>query len=178
MNGLPTVEFLLQMDRLNVTLSADGDRLRCSAPSGVITPDLQNELAARKAEILRFLKEASLASRPQPPAIERIPRDGELPLSFAQMRLWLLNQLELGSVAYNIPARFRFKGNFNLAAFQQSLSEIVWRHEVLRAYYLSVNGRPVQKIALPGPFKISVVDLQALPETERQKEAARLAFAD
>jgi len=143
-----------------------------------MTPDLHNELAARKAEILRLFKEASLVTRPQPAAIARISRDNKLPLSFAQMRLWLLNQLEPRSVAYNIPIQFRSKGNFNLAAFEQSLSEIVRRHEVLRTYYLSVNGRPVQKIAPTEPFKISVVDLQTLSETERQKEAERLAVVD
>ena len=178
MNGLSTVEFLLQLRGLNVTLSADGDRLRCSAPRGVMTPDLHNELAARKAEILRFLKEASLATRPQPPAIARIPRDGELPPSFAQMRLWLLDRLEPGTATYNIPSCFRLKGKLNLAAFEQSLTEIVWRHEALRTCFLTVEGRPVQKIASPEPFQVSVVDLQGLAEAAREEEAARLALVD
>ena len=75
MNGLSTVDFLLRMRRLNVTLSADGDALHCSAPTGVITADLHDELALRKAEILSFIKSTSLATRQQPPAIARIPRD-------------------------------------------------------------------------------------------------------
>lgn len=178
MNAQSPLEFLSYLRNLNVKLSAEGDRLRYSAPTGVMTSDLLDELAARKTEILQFLKDACLATRPQPLAIKRIPRDGELPPSFAQARLWLLNQLESGGVAYNIPSLFRLKGNFNQAAFEQSLSEIVRRHEVLRTYYLAVDGRPVQKIAPPGLFRIPVVDLQALPETVRAKEAARLAFVD
>ena len=175
MNGLSTVEFLSYLRSLNVRVSADRDRLRLTAPTGVLTPDLHNELNARKVEIVYFLKEASLTTSPQPPAIERVPRDGEFPLSFAQARLWLLDQLEPGSVAYNIPAFFRFKGEFNHVVFEQSLTELVRRHEVLRTYFLAVEGLPVQKIAPPEPFRISVIDLQALPQNARQKEAVRLA---
>ncbi len=178
MNGLSTVQFLSYLRSLNIKLSADGNRLRYNSPAGMVTPDLQSELVARKPEILRFLREACQAMRPQPPAIARVPRDGELPLSFGQMRLWLLDQLEPNSVAYNIPSRFRLKGNFDLAVFEQCLSEIVRRHEVLRTCYLNGNGNPVQKIAAPQPFKIPVVDLQTLSETERQREAERLAFVD
>ena len=178
MTGLSTVEFLLQLRRLNVTLSADGDRLRCSAPTGVMTPDLHNELAARKVELLSFLKGTSQATRPQPPTVARVPRDRELPLSFAQMRLWLLDRLEPATPTYNIPSCFRLKGKFNLAAFEQSLTEIVRRHEALRTCFLTVDGRPVQKIASPEPFQVSVVDLQGLPEAAREEAAARLALVD
>jgi hypothetical protein len=69
MNGLSTVESLLQLRSLNVTLSAAGDRLRCSAPRGVMTADLQEQLATRKTGILEFLKGDCLATRPQPLAI-------------------------------------------------------------------------------------------------------------
>ena len=80
MNGLSTVEFLLHLRSLNVELSTDGERLRYSAPRGVVTSALQVELAARKPEILRFLKEAHLTIK-QHSTISPIPRDGGLPLS-------------------------------------------------------------------------------------------------
>src|SRR5271157_4037856 len=115
---------------------------------------------------------------PQAPALRRIPRLGELPLSSAQMRLWLFDQLEPGSAAYNIPVQYEFKGHFDLAAFERSLTEIVRRHEVLRTCYLRVDGRPIQKIASPEPFRIPVVDLQDLPEAIRKQELARLALLD
>lgn len=113
----------------------------------------------------------------QAPALKPIPRDSELPLSSAQMRLWLFDQLEPGSPAYNIPVRHDFKGNFDLAAFERSLSEIVRRHEVLRTCYLRIDGRPVQKIASPESFRIPVLDLQHLPEAAREQEVAKLAAA-
>ena len=113
----------------------------------------------------------------QAPALKRISRDGELPLSSAQMRLWLFDQLEPGSSAYNIPVRHDFTGHFDLAAFEHSLSEIVRRHEALRTYYLRVDGRPVQKIAPPELLRVPVLDLQDLPQTAREQEVARLASA-
>ena len=82
------------------------------------------------------------------------------------------------AATYNIPSCFRLKGKFNLAAFEQSLTEIVRRHEALRTCFLMVDGRPVQKIASPEPFQVSVVDLQGLPEAARKEEAARLALVD
>ena len=117
----------------------------------------------------------------QAPALKRIARDGELPFSSAQMRLWLFDQLEPGSSAYSIPVRHDFKGPFDIAAFEHSLSEIVRRHEVLRTGYLRVDGRPVQRIAPAEPFRIHIVDLQSdlqgLPQAARDQKAASLASA-
>ena len=116
-----------------------------------------------------------------PSALKRIPRDLELPLSSAQMRLWLFDQLEPESAAYNIPVRHDFKGPFNLAAFERSLTEIVRRHEALRTYYLRIDGRPVQKIASPESIRVPLVDLQTklqgVPEAVREQELASLASA-
>ena len=178
MNGLSTVEFLRQLRKLNVTLSAAGDRLRCSAPPGVITPDLQSELAARKTEILEFLSDATRATQPLLPPIARTARNGGLPLSFAQERLWLLDRLEPCSATYNIPSHFRLKGEFNVAAFEKSLTEIVRRHEALRTSFVMLEGQPVQKIASPEPFHVTVIDLQELTAPGREEVTTRLTLAD
>jgi len=178
MIGMSTVEFLSYLRGLDVNVSAESGRLRINGPSGVVTPEIQKQLSARKTEILQFLKEASLASRLLPPPIKRAPRDQDLPLSFAQMRLWLLDRLQPGTDAYNIQSRFLLKGKLNLAAFEKSLKEIVRRHEALRTYFVLVDGRPVQRIAPPKPLLLSVADLQGFPEAEREQEAARLALAE
>jgi surfactin family lipopeptide synthetase A len=114
----------------------------------------------------------------QAPRLKRIPRDGELPISSAQMRLWLFDQLEPGSAAYNVAIRHDFNGHFDLVAFERSLSEIVRRHEVLRTCFLRVDGRPVQKIVPPELFRIPVTDLQSISEVAREGEVASLASAD
>jgi alpha-ketoglutarate-dependent taurine dioxygenase/acyl carrier protein len=109
------------------------------------------------------------------PPIVPVPSRGTLPLSFAQERLWLVDRLEPNSTAYNMPAALRLVGSLNIAALEQSFNEIVRRHEVLRTTFTEVDGQPVQAIALSLTLKIPVVDLQALPETERDAEVLRLA---
>ncbi len=110
----------------------------------------------------------------QAPPIVPVPRDGDLPLSFAQQRLWFINQLEPGSSVYNFPAAVRLKGPLNIVALKLSLDEIVKRHEVLRTTFAIVDGRPVQVIAPLLTLTLPIVDLRELPETEREAEVQRL----
>ena len=98
-----------------------------------------------------------------------------VPLSYAQQRLWFLDQLEPNSVAYNVPETRCFNGPLNLAALERSLSEIVRRHESLRTTFHSVDGEPVQVIAEPRAQKLEVVDLSDLPQPQRKVEAERMA---
>lgn len=106
--------------------------------------------------------------------IERVSRQVELPLSFAQQRLWFLHQLDPGSSAYNGPAAVLLQGSLNVAALEQSINEIVRRHEALRTCFPVVEGRPVQKIVSALSVSLPVVDLQDLPETKREAEVQRL----
>jgi len=164
-------EFLSYLRSRDIKLWADGDKLRYSAPLGALTPALRAELAKRKAEILMFLRRTSVNA----PSILCVSRDIDLPLSFAQQRLWFLDQLKPGNSTYNIPAAMRLRGPLNVAALEQSLNEIVRRHEALRTTFASVEGQPIQIISPPEPFTLSIADLRQLPETEREPEARRLA---
>ena len=112
------------------------------------------------------------------PPILPVPRNGDLALSFAQQRLWFFDQLEPGLSAYNIPAAVRLKGPLNLAALEQSLNEIVKRHESLRTTFGKVDGRPTQVIAPTLTIKLPVVDLRKLPASERETEVRRLVTAE
>jgi amino acid adenylation domain-containing protein/thioester reductase-like protein len=102
-------------------------------------------------------------------------RDQELPLSYAQQRLWFFSQLEPESSAYNIPSAIRLTGRLNIVALENSINEIVRRHENLRTNFQVVNGEAVQVINAPNTLKLPVIDLQNLPETEREAEALNLA---
>jgi amino acid adenylation domain-containing protein len=112
------------------------------------------------------------------PPIEPVPRDAALPLSSAQQRLWFMDQLEPGSAAYNSPCVMRLKGELNFAALEATLSEVYRRHEVLRTFYPTVDGHPVQSINPPEPLRLNVTDISALPDAEREAEAHRLTVEE
>ena len=108
---------------------------------------------------------------------QAIPRRGEVslcPLSFAQQRLWFLEQFEPHSPLYNIPKAVRMQGVLDVEALQRVLDAIVARHEVLRTTFAIVDGSPVQVIGEPRSVELTVVDLRAWPEVEREAEMQRL----
>jgi len=112
---------------------------------------------------------------PQAPPILPVSRDGDLPLSFAQQRLWFLDQLVPGSASYNIPSAVRMRGRLDVVALEKSLQELVRRHEGLRATFPSVDGRPVQVISPDIGLILPLIDLQELSESEREMVARRVA---
>jgi amino acid adenylation domain-containing protein len=111
----------------------------------------------------------------QTPPLLPVPRNGNLPLSYAQEGLWFIHQLNPNQSVYNSPAAIRLTGSFNLVAFQDTLNEILQRHEILRTSFTVVEGKPVQVIIPNLTLNLPVVDLQHLPETEREREVLRLA---
>jgi amino acid adenylation domain-containing protein len=169
MTNLNLIDFLSQLSKLNIHFSVDGEKLRCKSPEGVLTPALRQEIAERKAEILTFLHQTIGVSYATLPPIKAISKDKELPLSFAQERLWFLNQLEGKSSAYNMPAAIGLTGKLDLNVLQKALREIVRRHEVLRTSFSIVNNKPKQIINSEITLNIKVIDLQHVETTEREK---------
>ncbi|MDZ7268842.1 MAG: amino acid adenylation domain-containing protein [candidate division KSB1 bacterium] len=132
------------------------------------------ELSPEKRELLlkRLQREGEKA--PKPAGIPRRPNRDEFPMSFAQMRLWFLDQLEPGSPFYNIAAAVRLEGSLHVPVLVQALQEVVRRHEVLRAFFVTEKGRPVQRLAPVQPLAMPVTSLEHLPAGEREAEARRL----
>lgn len=97
------------------------------------------------------------------------------PLSFAQQGLWFINQLNPDTPTYNIPIVISLKGRIDLAALQDSLNEILRRHEVLRTSFAVVDGQPAQVINQALPLTLTVEDLCSLLESTRTQEAQRLS---
>ncbi|MBA4495176.1 AMP-binding protein [Paenactinomyces guangxiensis] len=110
------------------------------------------------------------------PPLKALSNDAEtVPLSFAQQRLWFLDQLEPNSPIYNMPFAIRIKGILDRKMLEKALSEIILRHKALRTTFLEVDGEAVQKIHHPSNIKLPVVDLRRYSESEREAKACRLA---
>jgi amino acid adenylation domain-containing protein len=130
---------------------------------------------AQQVESDRALKDGNGGA--QQPALQPVSAEEKLPLSFAQQRLWLLDQLEPGSPAYNIPIPLRLRGPLDMQALKKSLGEIVRRHETLRTTFAPASGigsqagKPMQKIAPPADVDLRPVDLRYLPVDEREAAA-------
>ncbi|HVR95359.1 MAG TPA: condensation domain-containing protein, partial [Thermoanaerobaculia bacterium] len=119
---------------------------------------------------------ASQAGTPLPaPPLLPASRDGSLPLSFAQQRLWFIDQLEPGSPLYNMPVALRVQGALDGSVLALTLGEIVRRHEALRTAFAVRDDAPVQVIQPPQPFGLPVVDLSGLPESRREAQALALS---
>ena len=135
---------------------------------------------ARTIAALAEQIEAARASggRRVAPPLTRAARDADLPLSFAQQRLWFLDQLEPGSAAYNMPAPLRLTGPLDVPVLGRALEEIVRRHEVLRTTLPTVDEHPSQRVAAEASFPLPVVDLAALEPAEREVEVRRRSAED
>src|SRR2546429_82409 len=97
------------------------------------------------------------------------------PASFAQQRLWFLDQLEASSVAYNESSTILLNFAVNVHVLKQSLNALINRHEVLRTSFVAIDGQPMQVIVASLMLPLPVVDLSALSEDQRQAEVRRLA---
>jgi amino acid adenylation domain-containing protein len=167
--------FLSDLANQDIKLWMDGDRLRCNAPQGVLTPEIQTELKNRKAEIIQFLDQLGSEDQVSPRTIIPIPRDGQLPLSFAQGRLWFLYQLEGATGTYNMTGALSLSGSLQVEALKQALGAIIQRHEPLRTSFQPIDGVPVQVIDPKPIWELSIVNLEGKEAEAAEKLAYREA---
>ncbi|HEX6292534.1 MAG TPA: condensation domain-containing protein, partial [Herpetosiphonaceae bacterium] len=111
--------------------------------------------------------------------VEALKRKGaqfnSFPLSFAQQRLWFLQQLEPDSALYTIPGILYLDGALDRAALERSLQALIERHEVLRTTFIGIDGQPVQMVQPAWRLALPLVDLQALSGAEQDTELRRLS---
>ncbi|MCP4659995.1 MAG: non-ribosomal peptide synthetase, partial [bacterium] len=112
---------------------------------------------------------------PAAPPLVPVERDGPLPLSFAQERLWFLDRYQPQSAVYSVANAFRLRGPLDHRALEHSLREIVHRHEALRTCLVEIAGRPCQVVSAPRRFPLPVVDLATLGQAARERELLQLA---
>ncbi len=140
------------------------------------------DASAKKMELLKaLLKKQGIETSSDKSVLlqaplQKVTREEPLLLSFAQQRLWFLDQLEPDSVAYTIPLALRLRGTLDLPALQSGLRALIERHEVLRTTFASHDGQPVQRITSDSALDYTLLDLSHLPTEERaSQERAWLA---
>jgi aspartate racemase len=140
--------------------------------SGEITERLAGISPAKRALLeLRLRKKSSQAA-----ARQRIPRRADrdrAPLSFAQQRIWFLDQFTPGNPAYNVSVGYRLRGLLNVAVLEKSLNEIIRRHEVLRTTFNSSGYEPVALISPELTLVLTLIDLEHQPDSERESALDR-----
>jgi Condensation domain/AMP-binding enzyme/TubC N-terminal docking domain len=167
-----------ELRSLDVRLTVDGERLRINAPRGALSAALSARIAKHKKTLIKFLRRAKAPLETDSSAIPHVADDVPTPLSFAQERLWFLEQLEPGRPVYNLSRALRIDGPLQVEALEASFNRIVGRHEALRTKFVDGGGRPFQAIAPHRRLRLKAIDLRMLSEAEREVESARLVFEE
>ncbi|MCG8313828.1 MAG: amino acid adenylation domain-containing protein [Pseudomonadales bacterium] len=167
---MSVVELLSSLAKKDIRLWLEGENLRFSAPEGAFTPEIRDQIIAAKPEIIEFLKQAQKLKKK---GIDKAPRDGAIPVSFSQQRLWLLDQINPNDTTYNIPAAFRIKGQIDPKLLESAFASLVERHESLRTTFAEQEGVPVQVIHAFKGWQLAVEDLSQWPEADRNRELQR-----
>src|SRR5262249_51743453 len=150
---------------------------RLRSPFGVgvpVKPRFETGTVAGLTEHIEKARRQAALQQQAPPLVP-VGRDTDLPLSFAQQRLWFFDQLEPGNLFYNLPNAIRLSGTLDVAALRKALEEITRRHEGLRTTFATRDGQPVQVIAPTAALQLPVTDISGLPESEREAGARELA---
>ena len=132
-------------------------------------------LSPEKRQLVERLLQKQSMSASRLPIASRDRASGAAPLSFAQQRLWFLDQLEPGSSIYNVPLAVRLSGALDVEALERTLGEVLRRHEALRTTFVTTERRAVQVINPAAPVRLDVEDLSGLGEAEREARARREA---
>ena len=135
----------------------------------------QFDLSPAKRALMKSMVHVDCVNDSHADRIPKAKRSNLVPASFAQRRLWFLDQLEAGKCLYNMPTALRLEGHLDIAALEQSLEEIIRRHEALRTSFVAVEGEPMQVISDPQPLRLRLTDLSHLAAMEREHEARRQA---
>lgn len=166
---MSTEQLISQLRMLDIEVSVEGDRLRCSAPPGRLTKELEKSLVEHKAELISTLRFEGGSSRIARRTGEKKP----LPLSFAQERFWFEQNLNPDSRAYNITASCRLQSRVDYSILEQALRALVLRHEVLRTRFVEVGGVPAQEVLeTPQVLSLELHDLRGLNEDECKNEVS------
>lgn len=159
-------EFFEFLTQHQVEIWLENGKLRYRAPKHLLTTEIKQGLIKYKDYLIDHLNQIC--------PIIRIQRDQPLQLSYAQKRLWFLQQLDTKNIFYNIPLIIWLEGELNVDALQQAINKLIERHEILRTAYKIVNNEPTATINLECDFELKVIDLSQANETNHEETALKI----
>ena len=168
-------ELLAELKQKNIYLYLEDGSLRGKFPQNTVTPELKATLRTYKNDLITYL---SQAGSDEDSDFSGISRSDTLPLSYGQERLWFLDQFEPGGSSYSMPGAVRLRGELDVDVLVMSLNEIIRRHEILRTTFTANDGEPEQIIAPSLELDLRRIDLQGIPDGEREQQIQRCLEAD
>ncbi|MFL0802072.1 MAG: amino acid adenylation domain-containing protein, partial [Agarilytica sp.] len=172
------VEFISFLANKKIKLSLVDEKLKVSAPAGVITEEIKREMSLRKEEIRKFLTENPIIRAARRVPVKPVVDRSSFPLSFSQQRLWFLDKLEPESTQYNIPVAIRICGELDVNALETTFMRVVARHESLRSNFNEESGEPTQFVRNSSDFKLSAVDFSSYERDECEEKISQIRIEE
>ncbi len=169
-------KILLKLKDKDIHIWVEDNSIRFDAPEGAMTDEIVSLLKTEKRRIIEALKRDRLPKDNMVKKIKQVNKQDNYMLSHAQKRLWILNQFDKDSIAYNIPSSFIYKGKLDFESFNHAFSVVIGRHESLRTVFITVDGEPRQKILENPDFGIEIINLTG--NTDAEEESQFLAEKD
>jgi condensation domain-containing protein/tubulysin polyketide synthase-like protein len=167
------IDVIGEFSRKGIELWLENDQLHYKAPKGALAREEIDELRLHRDQIVSFLQRAAGGTEAIASVQQSRARLKRAPLTFTQLARWNLCRLGEGHDSYLVPSAFRLRGPLNIDALQQSVAELVRRHDALRTRIAISDGIPIQEITAPANAEVKVDDLRELVEISREVELAR-----
>jgi len=172
---MTAMKLIARLREQGIRISVRDGGLELDAPKGALSEELREEIVANKPELLRLLSWSRRSSRATAIPLEPTDRDQLLQLSWAQQRLWFLDQLEPGNAAYNISWTVRLKGELQVDALRGAFDDLVMRHEALRTVFPASDGIPCQLIRPRSEVELVTHELRGISDEQLRSRLADLA---
>ena len=172
---MTAMQLIARLRDKGIRLRAVDGRLEVDAPKGALDDALRAEIVANKPDLLRLLSWSRRSARATGVPLEPVARDTVLPLSWAQQRLWFLDQLEPGSPAYNISWTVRLRGRLDVDALTAAFNSVLGRHETLRTVFPAADGEARQRILDEAVVQIRRIDARGMADEQLRAKLGELA---
>ncbi|UAA39976.1 amino acid adenylation domain-containing protein [Paraneptunicella aestuarii] len=169
------IELMSQCRDLGIKLGVKDDKVLVKGDKSLLTPELIAAIKNNKAEILAWFSDQQFTSVAD---IEPISRDKDLPLSYAQQRLWFIDRMDGASTQFNMPSEFIVEGAFNTQIASDVIRQIIARHETLRTVFVEQDGEPKQVIRESFDFHLKTLDLSHLTPQQQQAKLHHIVLQE